>query len=104
MVRKSVVLVLLVQFLAHSVGTVLAAGGGASFEDEIRLSCEKYAQEDGIPPKEVTQYIEQCVRDFNEPQSTDEVYPSLGDDGIESLPSMNQVSSPGKGKPSSSAR
>ena len=102
MIRKSVVLGLLVFFSAHPVETVSAAEGKASFEDEIRLSCEKYAREDNIPAAEVAQYIDQCVRDFNKPRAVDEVYPSLGDDGIEFFPSLYDVSPPGKGAPPSS--
>lgn len=54
----------------------------ANFLSEIKLSCEKYAKEDQIPPKEVKEYIARCVRDFSEAQPTDEFPPFESEEGI----------------------
>ncbi|MBF0461113.1 MAG: hypothetical protein HQL87_06940 [Magnetococcales bacterium] len=60
-----------------------AAGGDADFQNEVRLSCEKYAKEDQIPPKEVKEYIALCIRDFSEAQPTDEFPPFESEEGIQ---------------------
>ncbi|MBF0162110.1 MAG: hypothetical protein HQL88_07465 [Magnetococcales bacterium] len=54
----------------------------ADFQSEIKLSCEKYAKEDQIPPKEVKEYVAQCIRDFSEAQPTDEFPPFESEEGI----------------------
>lgn len=54
----------------------------ANFLSEIKLSCEKYAKEDQIPPKEVKEYVARCVRDFSEAQPTDEFPPFESEEGI----------------------
>ncbi|MEO5348817.1 MAG: hypothetical protein H7836_04140 [Magnetococcus sp. YQC-3] len=62
------------------------SGHDADFMNEIRLSCEKYAKEDQIPPKEVKEYIALCIRDFSEAQPTDEFPPFESEEGIQSGP------------------
>ncbi|WP_193771060.1 hypothetical protein [Candidatus Magnetaquicoccus inordinatus] len=56
------------------------------FQNEIRLSCEKYAKEDQIPAKEIKEYIALCIRDFSEAQPTDEFPPFESEEGIHSTP------------------
>ncbi|MEO5363957.1 MAG: hypothetical protein H7838_10095 [Magnetococcus sp. DMHC-8] len=63
------------------------AGSESDFQNEIRLSCEKYAKEDQIPPKEVKEYIALCIRDFSEAQPTDEFPPFESEEGILGGPS-----------------
>ena len=72
--------------LLADIAAVTATEAGASFEDEIRLSCEKYALEDQVPPKEVKEYVDLCVRDFNKPQPLDTFSPLKGEEGIENIP------------------
>ncbi|MBF0582642.1 MAG: hypothetical protein HQL80_00250 [Magnetococcales bacterium] len=63
-------------------GNAPATAADADFQNEIRLSCEKYAKEDRIPPKEVKEYVALCIRDFSEAQPTDEFPPFESEEGI----------------------
>ncbi|MBF0184195.1 MAG: hypothetical protein HQM06_07390 [Magnetococcales bacterium] len=56
----------------------------SDFQNEIRLSCEKYAKEDQIPTKDLKEYIALCIRDFTEAQPTDEFPPFENEEGIQS--------------------
>ncbi|MBF0096204.1 MAG: hypothetical protein HQM04_04875 [Magnetococcales bacterium] len=66
------------------------AAADTDFQNEIRLSCEKYAKEDQIPAKEVKEYIALCIRDFTEAQPTDEFPPFENEEGIQSAPSSGE--------------
>ncbi|MBF0628686.1 MAG: hypothetical protein HQL91_10775 [Magnetococcales bacterium] len=47
-------------------GGAWAAGGGG----DPNLLCERYAQEDGVPPHKMAEFLNQCMRD----QLLDRVY------------------------------
>lgn len=84
MFRKLVVLFVFM-LLSTDTSSALAEGASASFLDEIRLSCRKYAVEDQIPPEELEAYVDLCVRDFNTPQPSTGVSPLEGEEGIANI-------------------
>ena len=63
---------------------------GTSFQDEIRLSCEKYAVEDQVLPEKVKAYVESCVRDFNKPQPLDASLMLGLEEGIGEMPPIDE--------------
>jgi hypothetical protein len=75
---------------SHQANSAPAAVTDTDFQNEIRLSCEKYAKEDQIPAKEVKEYIALCIRDFTEAQPTDEFPPFESEEGIQSTPSSGE--------------
>ena len=75
---------------SHQANCAPAVATDTDFQNEIRLSCEKYAKEDQIPAKEIKEYIALCIRDFTEAQPTDEFPPFESEEGIQSAPASGE--------------
>ena len=97
MFRKSVEVAVFVVLLTN-VSSALAAETDTSFQDEIKLSCKKYAVEDQIPLGEVKAYVDLCVRDFNKPQTMDESFFLGIEEGIGAIPIVDESGSSKRGE------
>ena len=93
MLCKSVIVSVLSLCLMYT-SNVLATDTNTSFQDEIRISCEKFALEDKIPTEEVQHYIELCIHDFNIPQPMDESTVLGLEEGIGSFPPIDEDPAP----------
>ncbi|MBF0311378.1 MAG: hypothetical protein HQL56_17820 [Magnetococcales bacterium] len=48
------------------VAPLWAADAARPTDEELRLTCERYADEDQVPADEVKPYVNQCVQDLKE--------------------------------------
>lgn len=96
MFPKSAAVVIFLLFLIDF-SNVLAEGSTASFQDEIKLSCKKYAVEDQILPEDVEAYVVRCVHDFIEPGPLDDLRIREQEEGIDIVPPTDEHLIPAKG-------